>query len=49
MTVFPVDFASCGYYRIFIASEVPTFPFLAFLVPGCNRQAEESREELTGG
>ena len=23
---------------------VPTFPFLAFLVPGCNRQAKESRK-----
>ena len=26
------------------STEVPTFPFLAFLVPGCNRQAETDFE-----
>ena len=27
------------------STEVPTFPFLAFLVPGCNRQAQEIMKE----
>ena len=28
------------------STEVPTFPFLAFLVPGCNRQAQDIFSKL---
>ena len=31
------------------STEVPTFPFLAFLVPGCNRQAQEINHRTTVG